>query len=162
MAISVYMQMESTTDGTIAGGCDISGREGWMECVEISHHVYIPSDQTTGSIRGNRIHEPYRIVKMTDKATPYIYKHLCFGADLSKVTLHFYNINAQGREVEYFTVTLENAKIVSVKPVMYNTRRAEAAVLPHLEEVQFVYEQISWTETQDNIEHMDNYRAERA
>lgn len=162
MAISIYMEIESKNDGAVQGGCDIRGREGWMECLEMSHHVHIPSDRTTGSLRGNRIHDPYRIVKMTDKATPVLYKHLCNGGELTKVTLHFYTINAQGRETEYFRVLLENARIVSMQPVMYNTRKPESAVMPHIDEIQFVYEQITWTETEDNVEHVDNYRSERS
>lgn len=162
MAISIFMEIESETDGVITGGCDVAGREGWMECVSMEHKVYSPIDTTTGALRGTRIHEPYVVTKMTDNATPLLFKQLCTGTRLKTVKLHFYDITPQGKEEEYFTILLENARVIAMEPVMFNTRMPEYEKMPHLEKVTFGYEQITWTENRDNIEHMDNYRTDNA
>ena len=160
MAISIFMEIESEVDGVVEGGCDVKGREGWMECVAMSHRVYTPIDTTTGMITGNRVHEPYQVTKMTDNATPLLFKHVCMGTKLKTVKLHFFQITPQGKEEEYFTIVLENAQVISMDPVLYNTRSPEFEKLPHLEKVKFGYEQITWTENRDNVEHMDNYRSD--
>ncbi len=158
MAISIFMEIESKNEGAIAGGCDISGREEWMECLEMTHHVYSPTDKTTGSITGNRVHEPMTVTKATDVATPVLYRHLCQGIDLANVKLHYYNITSEGREEEFFTIVLENAKLISMQPTLFNTRTPQYEKMPHLETLSFAYEQITWTELTQNKEHMDNYR----
>jgi len=161
MAISIFMELESETDGVITGGCDVKGREGWMECVAMTHKVYSPVDKTTGMLVGARVHEPYKVTKMTDVATPLLYKHLCTGAKMTQVKLHFYQITPQGKELEYFTIVLENAQVISMAPVLYNTREEKYEKMPHLEEIHFGYERITWTENKDNIAHMDDYRQEK-
>jgi type VI secretion system secreted protein Hcp len=158
MAISIFMEIESTTDGVIEGGCDIKGREGWMECLEMSHSLHTPYDKTTGSITGTRVHEPLQITKMTDNATPLLYKHLCLGIKMASVKLHYYLITPAGKELEYFTIEMKNAQVIAMDPIMYNTRSAQWEKMPHLEVIRFGYEEISWTENRDNIQHMDNYR----
>lgn len=158
MAISIFMEIESITDGVIEGGCEVKGREGWMECLEMSHKVYTPIDKTTGALMGTRVHEPLQVSKMTDNATPLLYKHLCTGTKLKTVKLHFYQITPQGKEFEYYTIVLTNAQVIEMEPAMYNTRTAQYEKMPHLEVVKFGYEQITWTENKDNIDHTDNYR----
>ena len=113
-------------------------------------------------VTGNRVHEPYEVVKMTDKATPLLFKHACLGTNLKQVKLHFFQITPQGKEEEYFTILLDNARVISVEPALWNSRKPEFEKMPHMEKIKFGYEQITWTENKDNIEYMDNYRSDNA
>jgi type VI secretion system secreted protein Hcp len=133
-----------------------------MECLEMEHKVYTPIDKTTGALMGTRVHEPLQVTKMTDNATPAIFEHVCTGAMLTSVKLHFFQITPQGKELEYYTVTLTNAQVIEVSPVMYNTRSAEFEKMPHLEVVKFGYQTITWTENKDNIDFEDDYRTDNA
>jgi len=157
MAISIFMEVESEVDGVIKGGCDVKGREGWMECLEMNHSVNQPIDKTTGAKTGIRVHDPIRVTKMTDVATPLLYKQICTGAVLTNVKFHYYEIKG-GKEKEYFTIELRNATLVSISPTMFNTRMPEWERMPHLETLEFGYEEIVWTENVDNHTHMDNFR----
>jgi type VI secretion system secreted protein Hcp len=162
MAISIFMEMESS-EGKVEGGCTIEKREGWMECLEMRHKLYQPIDKTTGNIMGTRVHEPFEVTKMTDKATPTLYKHVCQGITVTSIKFHFYAISPEkNAEEEYYTIELHNARVISVEPALYNSRLPEFEKLPHLEKVTFGYEEIVWKELKDNNEHMDNFRSGRA
>ncbi len=158
MAISIFMEIESEVDGRIEGKCDVGGREGWMECMEMSHRVYSPVDKTTGVITGNRVHEPLTVTKATDMATPVLYRQLCHGTHITEVLLHYFDITSAGKEEEFFTISLKNAKLINMQANLFNTRSPEFENMPHLETLSFAYEEITWTDLRDNMEHMDNYR----
>lgn len=159
MAISVYLEL------TDEGGSPIEGsnpktdaRATMMECVEMNHRLYLPVDPVDGRITGNRRHEPVRVAKVTDKATPILFEKCAQGATLKDAKFHFYHITPEGNEVEYYTVTLTNCKIIDVSPRMMNTRAKEYEIFPHVEDVAFNYEKINWAFLDGNIESEDSYQ----
>ena len=141
------------------GSSQKEGRADTSDVFEIEHHIHQPIDPTTGQATGVRVHSPLRIVKVVDKATPGFHKALCTGQNLSKVELMFYRIDPTTRqEKEYYRITLQQARIVDMRPYMPMSFVPANESYRHMEQVSFVYETIEWNWLPDSIVEMDEWR----
>ncbi|MGD9200001.1 MAG: type VI secretion system tube protein TssD [Chitinispirillia bacterium] len=156
MAIPAHLYIDG-----IEGDCQVAGREGSMEVFAFGHEVRLPTDRDTGGITGTRKHEPFRIVKAYDKASPLIYKAVCEGMTLAKVRVDWFKIDEDGAETMYFQHVLEKVRVSSVKPFMYNVKDKQYERYVHMEEVSFRYEKINWIITEGGIEYSDSWLENR-
>src|SRR5262245_27077349 len=115
MPIPAYAWFTGTKSGQMKGSVTISGREGSSEVMEFDHQEYIPADNVSSKLTGTRVHEPIKLVKSFDSASPMLYQACCNGETLSEVTVKWYQIDVNGRETQYFTHTLKNAKVAGVR-----------------------------------------------
>ena len=157
MAIPAYAWFKDDGGADIKGSVDIEGREGSVEVVEFDHQVRIPTDANTGKLTGNRVHEPMTLVKQVDASSPYLYKAVTNGQTLKSVEIKWFQIDASGKEVEYFNHKLDKVKIISVRPVMHNIKEPSKEKYNHMEEVQMRYEKVTWTYKDGNIIHSDSW-----
>ncbi len=142
------------------GSSEKEGREDTSDVFEIEHHIHQPVDATTGMATGVRVHAPFRIVKVVDKATPGFHKALCTGQNLAEVSVHFYRIDPSTREeAEYYRITLRQARIVDMQPYMPMSFVPANESYRHMEQVSFVYEEIEWNWLVDSVVEMDKWRA---
>lgn len=142
------------------GSSQKEGREGSSDVYEIEHHIHQPVDLTTGEATGVRVHSPLRVVKVIDKASPGFHKALCTGQNLKEVVLDFFRIDSATREeVKYYTMTLQQARIVDIRPYMPMSFVAANESFRHMEQVSLVYEQIEWKWIPDSVIEMDQWRA---
>ena len=89
------------------------------------------------------------VEKEFDSSSPYLYKAVARGQTLKSAEIKWYRINDGGQEEEYFNMSLEGVKIVSVSPLMYNTKTVEKC--NHLERVELRYEKITWKYCDGNV-----------
>jgi len=157
MPMPAHMTLEGENQGNIEGSCDMQGREATILIEAMNHEVRIPRDPQTGLSTGKRIHNAFSVVKVFDKASPKLYQALCTGEHMRIVTLKWYRIDPTGQEEHYFTHTLEDAIIVSVRPWMPNCLDAATESYTHMEEVMFTYKKIRWTWEIDGIETEDSW-----
>ncbi|WP_313112386.1 type VI secretion system tube protein TssD [Pseudescherichia sp.] len=157
MAIPVYLFLKDDGGNVIAGSADVKGREGSIEALGLHHMISIPTDNASGKQTGLRQHMAYIIEKEIDSSSPYLYKALTTGQTLKSAELRFYRINNAGQEGEYFTVLLENVKVVNVMPVMLDIKDASKEKFNHMEIVEFRYEKITWHYLDGNIMHSDSW-----
>jgi type VI secretion system secreted protein Hcp len=157
MPIPAYMTVTDDTGKKIDGSVTVEGREGTCEILEFDHEVRMPIDSDDGNITGTRKHEPFVFTKSQDAASPYMYKAVANGQTLKNMTLVWYKIDDTGSEKEYFRHTLEDVKITSIKPKMYNTKDLDKERYPHLETVSCKYGKITWTYADGNIEFSDSW-----
>ncbi len=142
------------------GSSEKEGREGTSDVFEIEHHMHQPLDPTTGQATGVRVHSPFRVVKVLDKASPGFEKALCTGQNLAEVVIDFYRIDPEAREEKkYYTITLKQARIVDMRPYMPMSFVPANESYRHMEQVSFVYEEIEWKWIPDNVVEMDKWRA---
>lgn len=127
----------------------VNKREGSIEVIAFGHGLHIPTDNNTGKITGTRIHAPMIVEKEFDSSSPYLYKAVARGQTLKSAEIKWYRINDGGQEEEYFNMSLEGVKIVSVSPLMYNTKTVEKC--NHLERVELRYEKITWKYCDGNV-----------
>jgi type VI secretion system secreted protein Hcp len=153
------MTLEGEAQGNIEGSCTMSGREGTILIDAFEHTVRIPRDPQSGLSTGKRVHEAMKVVKVYDKASPKLYQALCQGEHMKNVTVKWYRIDPSGQEEHYFTHTLTDAIVVSVRGWMPNCLDTATESYTHMEEVMFTYKKIRWTWEVDGIESEDSWLA---
>ncbi|WP_312982888.1 type VI secretion system tube protein TssD [Atlantibacter sp.] len=159
MAVPVHLWLKDDGGALIRGSSDVANREGSIELRGLTHNLSIPTDGATGKLTGTRKHAPFLFDKDIDSSSPYLYKAVATGQTLQSAELKFYRINDAGQEVEYFNILLEGVKVVSVTPVVHDTRVVTGT--GHLESVQLRYEKITWLYKDGNIQFTDAWN-ERA
>jgi len=161
MAIPAYMWITDDQGNTIEGSVTIADRDGSIEILEFQHELRIPTDNDTGSLTGTRKHEPFTFTKSYDASSPYLYKACSNGQTLREIKVSWFMIDDTGTEKEYFRHTLENVKITSVNPKMFNVKDLDKERYPHLEEVSCRYGRITWSYLDGNIEFSDSWNEGR-
>lgn len=157
MAIPGYMWITDDQGNDVKGSSQVQGREGSIEVSSFQHEVRIPTDQDTGALTSTRKHEPFIIKKEFDPSTPILNKACSAGKTLQQIKLSWYRINEQGQEEEYFRHTLDNAKVVSVKPMVDDIKDHTKENRFHFEQIAFRYEKIQWEYLDGNIATSDQW-----
>ncbi|WP_298438896.1 Hcp family type VI secretion system effector [Geobacter sp.] len=157
MAMPAHLTLTGEKQGKIDGSCELQGRENTILVYSMNHDITMPKDPHSGLPTGKRVHGPLSIVKEFDKSSPKMFQALCTGEHLKDVTLKFYRITKQGTEEHYYTIKLEDAIVVSIKPNMPITLLEENAPYRHMEEVAFTYRKIKWTWEPNGIEAEDSW-----
>lgn len=153
MAIPVHLFLKDDSGAMIRGGSDVAGREGSIELRDLIHNLCIPTDTATGALTGTRQHSAFCLTKAIDSSSPYLYKAVATGQTLQNAELKFYNIDYAGQEVEYFNIFMEGVKVISITPVMHDTRDCPGT--GHLENIQLRYAKITWRIVDGNIQYTD-------
>lgn len=161
MPIPANLWLKDDGGADIRGSVDVLNREGSIEVTGFSHNVRLPTDPQTGKPTGTRKHAPIIIQKEFDASSPYLYKAVAAGQNLTSAEFRWYHINDAGQEVEYFNILIEGVKIIGVSPVMHDTKDPEKEKHNHLECVEFAYEKITWKYCDGNIMFSDSWN-ERA
>ncbi len=157
----VFAQVVGAIQGPIEGSSERPSREGFVEAFGFGHEVRVPHDPGTGLPSGPRVHSPFKMVKLFDKATPGLYQALTTD-EIVQVTIQWYRVDDAGSEQHYFTAELSDAHIVRIAPMMPTAQ--DPSLDPdstdsyrHLEEVQFTYGTIKWTWEPDALEFTDTW-----
>jgi len=159
MPMPFHMSLTGKTQGNISQGCcTMEGRKDTILCQAFNHEVYIPRDPQTGLPTGKRVHNALIVTKVFDKGSPKLYQALATGERMSDVTMKYYRINASGNEEHYFTIKLEDAIIVSIKPWIPNALDPARESFTHMEDVSFTYSKIIWTWEIDGVEAQDSWQ----
>jgi type VI secretion system secreted protein Hcp len=159
MPMPFHMTLTATKQGAIAiQCCTMTGREDTILCQALNHEVYIPHDIQTGSATGKRVHNALTVTKVFDRASPKLYQALTTSDHMTDVTLKFYQISKSGIEEHYFTIKLEDAIIVSIKPWIPNALDPARDGFTHMEDVSFTYSKIIWTWEEGGVEAQDSWQ----
>lgn len=161
MPTPAYAYFIDQEGNEIPGSVEIAGREGSCEIMEFDHDLEIPTDPHSGKLTGVRMHSPITFIKPFDQASPLLYRACCEGQTLSEVTIHWYQIDDTGTEVEYFRHTLEQAKVSNMEAIMPNTKDPQKKQFTHLEKVSLVYGKITWLFVDGSLEYTDAWVAEK-
>lgn len=157
MAVPVHLWLKDDGGAAINGASDVKDREGSIELRSIYHSLAIPTDDNTGKLTGTRLHAPFEFEKEIDSSSPYLYQAVATGKTLKSAEFKWYHINYAGQEAEYFNILLEGVKIISISPMMYDTRNTPGT--GHIESVALRYEKITWKIIDGNIQYTDAWNA---
>ena len=123
------------------------------------HLVSVPTDRRTGQVTGNRKHEHLVITKLIDKSSPLLFAALTRPVEL-KCKLEFFrssDTGGGGEPVHYYTITLEEAKIVSMETTSPNAMNPENDHYMAYEKVTLTYGTISWEHEVCSTNATDNW-----
>ena len=147
-APSVYLKLKANGN-EILGGSPVAslGREGSIQCLSFSMGVSAPRT-ASGQLTGKRQYEPLVITKPLDRSSVLLLKALT-GNEVCECEFRFFRPGQAGAEQHYYTVTLGNAYLSAVR------QRVPEPGAGVVEEVEFTYEDITWTWVDGGLQHQD-------
>jgi type VI secretion system secreted protein Hcp len=150
-----------------ANGSDIQGessvpslgRQNSIETMYFQWKVSTVRDASTGQTTGRRQYQPIVIRKRIDKSTPLLLKALC-NNEVAEGTFKFFrpNPSGDGTTEHYYTVEIKQGRISGVNQYdgQANDMGAGGGAVPTMEEVQFTFNEISWTYENGGITFEDS------
>lgn len=157
MAVPLHLWLVDQDGTAIKGSSEVVGRDGSIEVLSLTHGVHIPTDGNTGKLTGARWHRPLVIEKEIDRSSAPLYQAVARAMTLQSATLKFYRANDAGSEEAYFTIVMDNVKVVSVAPTVPNIKETISQGRNHFETVEFRYEQITWKYDDGNMIFKDGW-----
>ena len=143
MALSFYMTVESSKQ-KFPGTCLQTGHTHEMIGHAWSYGVKSPRDPATGQATGKRQHGPVKVVTPTSKNSPLFMQAAATNEKLKSVVLNFWTPSKSGMDVNFFTIRLTNASILSAKLFGQLVLDPSLVKYPELDEIEFTFETISW------------------
>jgi len=162
MALNIYVWIRGEQAGEVRGDSTVTSmnREGSIEAIEFEHKVQI-SREASGMLTGERSHGPITIKKLIDRSSPILHQILC-NFDPVEVTIKFYRPSpvGDGTTEQFYTIQLRQGHISSIKTILPNTLADSTVSLPAMEEVSFVFGEITYTYSSGSTssEHTDEWQ----
>jgi len=144
-ALNAYLRLNGETQGEIKGGVTETGREDSIMVIGTSHEVVSPRDAASGLPTGKRQHKPFVVTKEVDKSTPLLYYSLTHNENITTWELQYWQPSTTGPDVQFYTITLTDVKVVGIRQEMLNNQYPENIQHKEREHVSFVYGNIQWT-----------------
>lgn len=158
MALNAYMRLQGETQGEIRGPVTQLGREDSILVLAVDHEIVTKLDEI-GSLPAKRQHKPITITKEIDKSSPLLMNAFVNRERILVLELHFWQPSATGKEVQFYTIQLIDAYIVSNHFEMLNYRYPENASHKEREHIAFVYSKIIWTFEDGGVTSEDDWEA---
>lgn len=114
-AQTIILSAEGTKQGKFKGESIKSKFADKSELTGFLQEVNSPRDVTSGQATGKTIYQPVILLKKTGAASPQFFQALATNEILKKVVIDFYRPDANGQEVNYYSVTLENVSVAGYK-----------------------------------------------
>lgn len=157
MAFPAYLTLEGETQGKIEGDCEQKGFEKTIEVWGVDHLIDIPSDINTGLATGSRVHHPMKITTPLGSQSPLIMKALADGEKMKKFELKYYKIH-DNKQTNFYTVTLEDAIVVSTTTEKRFIKVAGEDKIDDLNVIAFTYSKISMEDPVTSKNADDNWK----
>jgi type VI secretion system secreted protein Hcp len=77
--------------------------------------------------------------------------------NITDVVIRFWQPSRNGREFNFYTIQLHNARIVNIQAEMLNNKYRENMVHKEREHVSFAYQKIVWTFEEGGISSEDDW-----
>jgi type VI secretion system secreted protein Hcp len=164
MALDAYLRIIGSNQGMIRGDIDFPGREGFIRVIAVNHEITSPTERENTSglpisrlKAGKCLHTPFIITKEVDRATPLLINALVNKENISEFELRFWQKSDIGEEVQYYTIHLMNAGILSIRFEMLNNKIPKYMPLKECEHISFRYHKIIWTYEDGSVRSEDNW-----
>ncbi len=146
MSLNAYLRISGSVQGEIKGSVMQKGKEGSIFVIAATHDLISPVDVANGSTVGKLRHEPYKIIKETDRSTPFLYKALVNNEVFSEFKLDFFRQTGNVVMVQnVFSIKLINARLTGIHFEMPHAKKADSLSLNEFEELSLIYDSIEWT-----------------
>jgi type VI secretion system secreted protein Hcp len=149
MAETALLTLTGTTQGPIPG----DGAGGAIECLRFAIGVAFALDDA-GLPTGRRRYTPLRITKRLDGASPRLINALITDENVEASCKFFRQVG--GAREHFYTVAVTGARIIGAKELLEDTLAPASAGRPPLEELELVFDHVSWTFEPDKIQASDD------
>lgn len=136
--VHITMTVKGHKQGNFKGDI-ITGKDAsnLINVAAYQYSVESPRDLATGQASGKRQHKPVMITHELGNSSPQFFAAVVTNETLDKVTINFNKVGANGKEVNFYTVTLTNASISE-----FNQRSSGSTVV---EDISFTFQKIEQT-----------------
>jgi type VI secretion system secreted protein Hcp len=129
------------------------GLEGYHQLSAFEHYVEVPFNTEQGQLAGNRQHNAVVLTKDLDKASPLLRENMVRGQPIEEILIQFYQPNQK----HYYTITLNDARIVSARNWIPNILMPGNGPIGEMEDIGIIYTKITWTFVEGNVSFVDNW-----
>lgn len=138
------------------------GRESSIECLYYEQEGIVPREAGTAAGTNRREFTKMVIRKRIDKASPLLMKAMLEHTKVEGDFKFFRPSPAgDGTTEQFYTVSIEDGRISGVRQFSPDAHEPSTSTVPPLEEVAFVFKNISWTITDGGISHKDEWAKNR-
>ena len=141
-AASIYLKIAG-----VEGGASASDYVGWCEVESVGELFSVPTSSSESGASGAAELQPVYVHKFLDEATPYLHEFVASQNTIERVQLAFTQISSEGKQEEFFTITMETVRVVSVAL----SQDEDSGDVP-IETVGFSPLVITWKNLEGNIE----------
>lgn len=159
MAHEFFMKIKGETQQQFKGESKQEDKKKeYMPCIWWEMGGLVPFDPNSGEVKGQRQHQPLKVVKEAGAASPQILQAMWTNETLPEVVLEFFYTPGTGAQVPLETVKLKNARIINVRRYIEKSAKgAQEHDLETLEEIKFMYEEISVANHPGSTESADSW-----
>ena len=153
MSHDVFVRIENMESGEVItkdacnreslGSAEKPGHEDECWVTAMKHVVDIPINNQTGQVTGNVRHKGIEVAKLIDRCSPLLAEQLTSPQNLD-VELHFFRPGDDGDKEHYYTIHLEDAKIVKIETESPDILDQRNDVKSPYEKVSIIYGKITW------------------
>ncbi len=120
---SIFMTVKGSTQGLISEGAFTpesvgniyqNGHEDEIFINSYEYGASTPVNLSSGQPTGQRTHDSLNIIKLVDKSSPLLFEAHNKGETLTHVELKAYRISYMGKQEHFYTIALEDARIVNL------------------------------------------------
>lgn len=161
MSEAVYLFLKANGSAIDGESSQVSlGRENSIECYYFDHAVSMAREAGSGMATGRHTHAPVIIRKRIDKSTPLLL-HALIQNQVIEGEFRFYRPNptGDGTTQHFYTVTIGKGRISSVRQVAQHPTDFLEGVSAPVEEIQFIFQTITWRYEDGSVEATDDIRA---
>ncbi len=160
-ALNAYLDLScggSDIDGDspvdVIGGLDVSNM---IEVTAFGLNLSLSGDRGSGRVSARRSYKPVRIIKRIDQSSPLLVQALVQNQSCDAI-LYFFRPSptGDGTTEQFYTVTLEAARIVAITPTLASTLDPATVGLPLTEAVSFAINTIRFTYEPGGVEFEDD------
>lgn len=146
-ASRVHVFLSGATQGALECEPIVSfpDRKGSVAAISLESHLVVNQKGVTDL-------RPVRFTKRIDRCTPLITKALHQNEELTAL-IRFYAPGPDGTVINYFTIKLEAARVVSQDLLSSEELPNSTDVRPQLEHVSVTYKKITWRHELASTEH---------
>jgi type VI secretion system secreted protein Hcp len=152
-AVGVRMTMKVTSqrEGVFKGDDNPTARAGVGQITITGYQfdVSAPRDASTGQAAGKRVYKPLVVTHVMGGSSPQFLGAAATGENLTSVVINFYRTDRNGRDVNYYRVTLSNAFVSEVRQYTGGT--------DVLEDDSFSFQKVEQQDLIAHTEFIDNF-----
>jgi type VI secretion system secreted protein Hcp len=167
MAQPMYVKVTGATQGNISKGAFTAdsvgniyqdGHEDELFCQSLDVDITIPRDPQSGQVSGQRVHEPAKLIKYVDKASPMLLQAIAAG-EMLQIEADFYRTSTAGKQEKYYTIKFTDAILVGYKQHTPVALDPESGPYRDMEHLAFTYRKIEVTHAIGGTSGSDDWRA---
>lgn len=148
--VRINMTVKGVKSGDFKGDV-VNGKVGanLINVLAYQYALTSPRDPATGQASGKRQHHPVVITHELGPSSPQFFQSTATNETLTKVVINFFKTQANGKEVNFYRVTLMNATIAELK--QYTSGDTV------LEDISFTFQKIEQDDLLANTSAFDDW-----